>query len=72
MDQFLHYKGHEQQPAAQQQRIDQPGIEPIQAVALIEGGIDQAKPQARIDDSRPMRGLILSSSRFTGWRGIPK
>ena len=44
---LVHDKGHQQQPAGQQQADDGAGVQPVEPVALIEAGIDQRQSRRR-------------------------
>lgn len=57
LSEFANRECDQQENAAKQQRIDQPGIEPVEAVTLVQGGIEQAETQTRVDYSPPIRGL---------------
>ena len=51
---LVHHKGDDEQPAAEQKAGHHPGIEPVEPVALIEAGIDEAEADPRIDDAGPI------------------
>src|SRR5262249_36865179 len=67
IDEFVHDEGDDQETAGQQQRVDQPGIEPVETVALIESRIDQAQSDAQIDYSGPVRGLQQRPVHRLAW-----
>ena len=67
--QLVDDEGDDQQPAGQQQADDHAGIEPVEAIALVEPGIDQGEAEPREDDAAPVGAR--SSSRSIGSRGMP-
>src|SRR4029077_810896 len=57
MPKLMYNEGYEQQNPAEQQCIDQSGIEPVEPVALVESGIKQAEADTGIEYSCPIRVL---------------
>ncbi len=51
MGELLHDEGGEQEPSAEQQPADQSRIQPVEPVALVQRGVEQAESDARIDDT---------------------
>ena len=51
---FVNDEAHEQQAAGQQQSPDQPGVQPVEPVALVERGVDQRQADAAGDEAEPV------------------
>ena len=51
---LVHQKGDDEHAAGKQEPGHHPGIEPVEPVALIEAGIDEAEADTRIDDAGPI------------------
>jgi hypothetical protein len=53
-DGLVHQKRDGEQPAREQQAGHHPGIEPIEPIALIEAGIEEAETDPCVDNAGPI------------------